>query len=219
MNKNKVSYKGFTFKRINEPRFKHLWLLLSWVGYFIMFFLTERLIPAQNCHPIHCFLDDIVPFCEWFVIPYVGWYLLIAGSLIYFLNYDVESFKHMQKYITVVWVIAVVIYIVYPSRQDLRPTEFLRDNILTRSVQYLYSIDTNTGVCPSLHCAFSLAAVSAWLRKKDSSVLWKVFIVVFAISICLSTVFIKQHSAIDFFAALPVCIIAELIASYKKKAH
>ena len=29
------------------------------------------------------------------------------------------------------------------------------------------------------------------------------------IMICLSTMFIKQHSAVDLFAAIPVCLIAE----------
>ena len=30
--------------------------------------------------------------------------------------------------------------------------------------------------------------------------------------ICLATMFIKQHSAVDFFVALPVCLLAEGIA-------
>jgi len=34
--------------------------------------------------------------------------------------------------------------------------------------------------------------------------------------ICLSTMFIKQHSAVDFFAALPVCLLAEGIV-YKDR--
>lgn len=33
--------------------------------------------------------------------------------------------------------------------------------------------------------------------------------VVAVILICLSTMFIKQHSAVDVFAALPVCLLAE----------
>ena len=36
--------------------------------------------------------------------------------------------------------------------------------------------------------------------------------IVLAVMITLSTLFIKQHSAVDFFAALPVCLLAEGIA-------
>ena len=41
--------------------------------------------------------------------------------------------------------------------------------------------------------------------------LWKGFVVVAVILICLSTAFIKQHSIVDAFVALPVCVLAEAI--------
>lgn len=211
MRKAAVDYRDFRLSRINEPRFSHLKLLLGWVGYFIMFFLTENLIPAESCYPVHCALDDVIPFCEVFVIPYVGWYLLIIFSLVYFLRYNVDSFKRLQTYIIVTQVVAVAIYILFPSRQDLRPEVFERDNILTRCVSLLYTLDTNTGVCPSLHVAYSLGIASVWTKQKDVPGLLKAFVVVAVVLICLSTMFIKQHSAVDFFVALPVCLLAEWI--------
>ena len=214
-----VDYREFRFSKLNEPRFSHLWLLLGWVGYFVLYFLTEKLIPAEACMPVHCVLDDLIPFCEWFVIPYVGWYLLIVGSLLYFLLYNVQNFRRLQIFIIVTQVVAMVIYIVFPNRQDLRPEVLPRDNFLTDIVGLLYAADTNTGVCPSLHCAYSIGIASVWLKEKSASSGFKVFIVVLAATICLSTMLIKQHSAVDFFAALPVCLLAEVIAcgSYWKE--
>lgn len=209
MKKPIVNYREFRLKRLNEPQFSHLKLLLGWVGYFILYFLTENLIPPESCHVVHCRLDDIIPFCEWFLIPYVFWYLLIVGSLLYFALYDPDSFRKLMTYIIITQVVAMAVYILWPSRQDLRPEEFARDNLLTRSVAFLYSFDTNTGVCPSLHVAYSLGILSVWLRQKDASLLWKIFVVVAVILICLSTAFIKQHSVVDIIAALPVCLLAE----------
>lgn len=209
MRKPVVDYRTFRLSRINDPRFCHLKLLLGWVGYFILYFLTENLIPAEVCTPVHMWLDDVIPFCEWFLIPYVFWYVLIVISLGYFLLYHVDSFRRLQTYIIITQVTAMAIYILLPSRQDLRPAEFPRDNFLTRCIGILYSADTNTGVCPSLHVAYSLGMVSVWVKQKDVSLLWKAFVIVAAIFICLSTMFIKQHSAVDFFAALPVCLLAE----------
>ena len=60
--------------------------------------------------------------------------------------------------------------------------------------------------------AYSIGIVSAWLKERDVHKMWKIFVVIAAILICLSTMFIKQHSALDFFAALPVCLLAEIIA-------
>lgn len=211
MKKPVVDYRGFRLSKLRDPQFSHLLLLLGWVGYFILYFLTENLIPAENCHIIHSRLDDIIPFCELFLIPYVFWYLLIVISLGYFALYNIESFKKLQTYIIITQVVAMAVYIIYPSCQNLRPTEFPRDNFLTDCVGLIYSFDTNTGVCPSLHCAYSIGIGSVWLREKDVSNLWKGFIVLAVILICLSTMFIKQHSAVDFFAALPVCALAEIL--------
>mgnify|MGYP004529642915 CR=1 FL=1 len=212
MRKPVVDYRKFRLNKINDPQFSHLKLLFGWVGYFLFYFLTENIIPAKICTPVHCRLDDIIPFCEWFLIPYVGWYLLIVVSLLYFALYNINNFKRLQIFIIVTQVAATAIYIIFPSRQDLRPIEFARENFLTDCVSFLYAFDTNTGVCPSLHCAYSIGITSVWLKEKQASVFAKTFVVVFTILVCLSTMFIKQHSVIDFFAALPICFLAEIIA-------
>ncbi|MBE6991350.1 MAG: phosphatidic acid phosphatase [Ruminococcaceae bacterium] len=207
-----VNYKEFSLSKINEPQFSHLKYLWGWIGYFILFFLTERFIPAEKCSPIHCALDDMIPFCEYFAIAYVFWYVLIVVSLLYFALYDPSFFKQLMTYIIVTQVVAITIYVLFPSRQDLRPEVFPRDNILTRLMGFIYSVDTNTGVCPSLHVSYSLGIASTWLKYKDSSKLWKCFVVVAVVLICMSVAFVKQHSVLDIAAAVPVCLLAEIIA-------
>ncbi len=211
MKRTALDYREFRLSKINDPQFSHLKLLLGWIGYFILFFLTENLIPEESCHIIHSPLDDIIPFHEGFLIPYVFWYLLIVISLGYFLLYNIDSFKKLQTYIIITQIIAMAVYIIYPSCQELRPSDFPRDNFLTDCVKLLYSLDTNTGVFPSLHCAYSFGIASVWLKEKKAAKLWKVFVVISVTLICLSTVFIKQHSVSDFFAAIPVGIIAEIL--------
>lgn len=216
MKKPVVDYRQLRLRKLTDPQFSHLLLLLGWVGYFSLYFLTENLIPVENCTVIHSPLDDWIPFCEWFFIPYVGWYLLVAGSLLYFALYNVDGFRRLSVYIIITQVVAMAIYILFPNMQDLRPEVFPRDNWLTDGVAFLYSFDTNTNVCPSLHVAYSLGLVSVWTKQKDVSVWWKTFVVMAVILICLATVFIKQHSVIDVFAALPVCLLAEVLV-YRKR--
>lgn len=212
MRKPVVDYRTFRLSKIKEPQFRHLLFLLGWVGYFILYFLTETFIPQEKCYPIHCWLDDVIPFCEYFVIPYVGWYFLIAGSLIYFALYNPENFKNMSKFLLVCQIVAMVIYIAFPNRQDLRPEVFPRENIFTAILGGIYRIDTNTGVCPSMHVAFSVGMASTWLKEKSASKLCKCLITAFCISVCISVAFVKQHSVVDIFVAIPVCILAEWIA-------
>lgn len=207
------------FNKIAQPQYRHLLLLLGWVFYFILYFLTERFIPSQRCISVHCFLDDLIPFREVFVVPYVFWYFLVAGSLLYFLLYDIENFKKLSVYILITQVIAMASYILVPTRQDLRPTEFPRDNVFTHMVQLLYAIDTNTNVCPSLHVGYSLGIASVWLKKKDAPLWVKAFVVLTVILVCMSVTFIKQHSVLDFFAAIPMCLLAEYFTFYRKNTH
>lgn len=212
MRKPVVDYRTLRLSNLTSKEFRHLFLLLGWVGYFLLYFLTENLIPAEDCYPVWCKLDDIIPFNEWFVIPYVGWYVLIVISLGYFLLYNVENFKGLQTYIIITQVIAMTCYILWPTRQDLRPAEFPRENALTWLMGIIYNADTNTGVCPSLHVAYSLGIASAWLKEKSAAWYVKTVVVIFVILVCLSVAFTKQHSVVDIFAALPVCLVAEILA-------
>ncbi len=207
-----VDYRKLRLYNITSPEYRHLLLLSGWLVYFVLYFLTENLIPPEHCYPVHCRLDDFIPFCEYFLIPYFGWYGLIVYSLWHYLRYDIAQFKSLQIYIMITQGLAMACYILFPTRQDLRPESFANDNIFTALIGLLYQADTNTGVCPSLHVAYSLGIASAWLKDRQASRGAKGFVTVFVILVCLSTMFIKQHSAVDFFAALPVCLIAERFA-------
>ena len=151
----------------------------------------------------------MIPFNEVFVIFYVGWFLLVAGSLAYTFFYDVESFKRLQIYLMITQALAMLCYIVYPSVQDLRPAVFPRQNFFTWILGIIYSFDTPTGVCPSLHVAYSLGILSVALKDKDLSGWLKAALSLFVLMVCLAVCFVKQHSSIDVVAALPVCLLAE----------
>ena len=206
-----VSYRELSFRTIREKRFSHLFLLLGWVGYFLLYTLTENLIPAENCHVIHCALDDVIPFCEWFLLFYASWYVLIVLSLLYFLHWDVPSFRKLQIFIMITQAVAMLIYILWPSRQDLRPETFPRQNFLTWGMGIVYGFDTNTGVCPSLHVAYSIGIASVWLREKEVRPLWRGLITALCVLISISTAFVKQHSVLDILAALPLGLLAEIL--------
>ena len=113
----------------------------------------------------------------------------------------------------------MLIYIVFPTCQELRPEHFDEPNILTDFITGFYSFDTNTNVCPSLHVIGSFAAMFAlWDCKRFQNVAWKIVFGIIAVCISLSTVFMKQHSAVDVIAALPVCALGWWLGYGKKEA-
>lgn len=213
-----VDYRQFRLSRIREPQFAHVKLWLTWAVYFALYFLTENLIPAENCHVIHCHLDDVIPFNEYFLIFYTGWYVLVFGSLLYYFLYDVSRFRQLDLYIFITQMVAMACYILVPTRQDLRPEVFPRENVFSWIMGLIYTLDTNTGVCPSLHVAYSLAILAVYWRDENISRLWKAILLVLVILISLSTAFVKQHSMVDVFAAIPTALIGEWLIYHRKQS-
>ncbi|MDL2300609.1 phosphatidic acid phosphatase [Clostridiaceae bacterium OttesenSCG-928-D20] len=202
-------YRRLRINNISSDEFKHLKLLMFWPIFGILFAIVERYYIVDYYYPIHSPIDDLIPFNELFLIPYLFWFVFLVGMHLYTLVYDIDCFERMIKYIILTYFSAITIYIIFPNCQLLRPTEFARDNILTRFIQGFYQFDTNTNVCPSIHVIGSLAVMEAGLYSKTIKSKWiKAGFVITAVLICASTVFMKQHSIIDVIAALPICLLA-----------
>jgi len=206
-------YSGLSLRTLHEKRFRHLLLLASWILYVALYMLTENCIPYEKCTPVHCALDDLIPFCEYWAFFYCLWYFLILFSVLYFLRTDVKSFTRMQIFIIITQIIGIICYVLYPTRQDMRPASFERDNVFTRIMALLYSLDTPTGVCPSLHVAYTCAVVSTYFHKKDFPAWVKALSVVLFLCISLSTLFVKQHSFIDVIFGILTGLIAEMLTN------
>lgn len=213
-----IDYRKLRLNNISTDEFKHLKMLLFWPMFGLLFLFVERFYQVDNYYPMYCKLDDLVPFCEWFLIPYLFWFVFLVGMHLYTLLYDIDTFNRMMKYIIITYSAAIIIYLIFPTRQELRPVSFERDNILTRFIAEFYQFDTNTNVCPSIHVIGSLAVMEAalWSKKINSNGIKAAFVVM-AVLICLSTVFMKQHSIIDLLAALPICFIAHFLCYRKTK--
>ena len=47
--------------------------------------------------------------------------------------------------------------------------------------------------------------------KKKLAKGWKLALTFFVVMVCVSVCFVKQHSALDVLAALPLCLLAEAL--------
>lgn len=197
-----ADYRRLRISNLRSPEFSHLLLLLFWPVYGISFFILEA-VWIRDYHPVYCFVDDYIPFCEFFVIPYYFWFIFLIGMSLYSLLFDIGTFRKYMWYIIITYSLTTLIYIIYPTSQGLRPAGFARDNIFTDIVAWLYDFDTNTNVCPSLHVIGSFAVLFAvWNDKGLSSRKMRMWFVIATALISLSTVFLKQHSIIDVVTAV-----------------
>lgn len=215
-----VDYRGFRLGKLNDVEYRHIKLLLFWPLFGLMFLFVERIYPVERYYPVSCPLDEAIPFCELFLFPYLFWFVYMVGMHLYTFFYDIEAFKKLMKFIIITFSVTMLIYLVFPTCQELRPTMFERDNVLTRFMRGFYQFDTNTNVCPSLHVTGSLAVMfTAFHCKKLKGLGWKLGFGISAFLICISTVFLKQHSVMDVVAALPISLIAYGICFLPRKGR
>lgn len=213
-----IDYRNFSLSKLHSEEFGYLWYILYWPLFGLMFLAVERIFIRESYTPIYCPLDDLIPFCEIFLIPYLFWFVYLVGMHIYALLFDKDAFVRLMRFIIVSYTVSMVIYIIFPNCQELRPVSFERDNIFTRFLAGFYNFDTNTNVCPSIHVIGSLAVLySSWNSKLFSGRAMRVVFTVIAVLISISTVFLKQHSIIDIFAAIPVCLLAGFVTSLMGK--
>lgn len=179
-----------------------------WLPFYLLaFFLLER-IPGRVYWPTQFPLDSLIPFCEWFVIPYCLWYPLLVGVGVWLWMKNPAAFRRYMRFLAVTFLLSELTWCLLPSVQELRPAALPRDNPLTALIAGLYQIDTNTNVFPSVHV---VGAVGAALAVQDGAGknralqggAW-----LLAALICLSTVFIKQHSLADVTSGLVLSLLA-----------
>lgn len=213
-----VDYRAFRLLKLNTPEFGHLKYLLFWPVYGLLFLTVERLWIRDSYYPMYCALDDRIPFCEYFLIPYLFWFVFLVGIHIYTLLFDVDSFKKFMQFTIITYSAAILIYMLFPNCQELRPLVFERDNLLTRFMAGFYQFDTNTNVCPSVHVIGSAAVMfCAWNSRHFGRTGWRIVFCLTAMLISVSTVFLKQHSVLDVVVAIPICTIAYFIVYRKRK--
>jgi len=202
-----VDYRKLRPSNLNTPEFSHLLMLLFWPLYGIVFFTLEQLLDLEY-HVMYSFIDDFIPFCEFFVIPYYFWFVFMIGMLVYSFLFNIDTFRKYMKFIIISNSITLLLYFIFPTSQELRPTEFARDNIFVDIVRMLYDFDTNTNVCPSLHVINSFAVCfAAWHDKNFKKPSWRCFFACSTVLISISTVMLKQHSIIDVAVAVILCVL------------
>ena len=96
------------------PKYKHAWPLLYFFIYLPWFLILEQKITPDyaGLHIIHCPLDDMIPFCEWFVIPYLIWFLYIPAVFLFLFYHSKKEFYRMCAYEFTGMTIALIVYTV-----------------------------------------------------------------------------------------------------------
>lgn len=176
-------------------------------AYMVFYFVTFALIENWNrLHytVIHTTVDDMIPFCEFFIIPYLLWFIYVCGFTLYMLAQDEKSYHEVCTFLVIGMTAFLAVSMVFPNILFLRPDTVPGNGICSYLCERLYAIDTPTNVTPSIHVYNSLCVmIAVWRTQagKMRSTVVKILMTALGFSIILATMFLKQHSFSDVLIA------------------
>jgi len=158
-------------------------------------------------------LDARIPFLPGFVIPYLGWILLLVALLAYGAFREPRMFIRMMLCLMAGFSTAVLIFWLFPTCCGLRPEVLPERGLCASLVRFVYWVDADANACPSEHIIGVFAiAFAVWDSKALSRPWIRGATLLASLAIAASTVLIKQHAALDLIAAVPVSLLSRAFA-------
>ncbi len=191
-------------------------------AYGILYLLGFQYVEQRTVRPyiFHMKIDDYIPFCPYFIVPYFLWFLFISAVVLYFafINKSRKEYWQLICSLGIGMTLFIIVSLIFPNGQELRPS-LSGDGIFIEMVRYLYKVDTPTNVFPSIHVFNTIACCIAVFRHKGFRFkrLVPAAAGILGVLIVLSTVFLKQHTLLDVAGAIILNIFCYQLL-YKPKA-
>lgn len=163
----------------------------------------------SKIHDVKRPVDDKIPFLPWTVLPYCFWFPLIVFYPLVVFRTDPYSYCSYLMTMVMEIMISVVCYLIYPTsfQRPVPPNDFWGN-----FMKFIYHGSYRGLNCaPSLHCSscFLVICVSSTCVGMN---LWiRIFTILIAVMIVLSTLTTKQHTLIDVLTAVPLFMISRFV--------
>lgn len=183
------------------------------VIYMALFFYLE-VRPPEDVHIIRCALDDMIPHVPAFVFPYLSWFPYIAAcAYLAMRNLREEEYVWSLLLLGGGMTLFLIGCFVWPSGLDLREgIAYDMGTVSGRLLHFVQTVDAPKSVFPSMHVYVTLVLQYTLELQRRRLPLWGLMLGrVTAALIIVSTMFTKQHSALD--AAGAIILFAALLAA------
>ncbi|MBU3158890.1 phosphatase PAP2 family protein [Clostridium frigoris] len=153
-----------------------------------------------NTNDLFTFVDKLIPFNKFFILPYVSWYIFIAVFSVILCIADKEKYFKLLITLNIGMITCYIIYYFYPTyvpRPLILGTDFFSNLVLN-----LYAADNPYNCFPSIHVLNSVLIALYIYESEKVSKCTKVICIIMSVSIILSTMFIKQHYFADVIAGV-----------------
>ena len=190
-------------------------ILLLWPVEIIWYSVLNHTQTVETSHIIYTPLDDKIPYIKYFVYIYVSWFLFIFACLLYTLIKSRKDFLRATTSALMGMYPTLLFCTLFPSWHLLRPAD-TGGGLSGFIVSIIYASDNPAVIYPSMHVLVSLllAIRMTFAESMKNKPFWKAAIIIHAVLICLSTVFIKQHSVADVLLALVLVPVYDSVSRF-----
>lgn len=184
-------------------KYKHGIPLALYGAVYLLWFILLEQRKTTDYMVVHMNIDDYIPFCEVFVVPYLLWFVYVPAVLLYLFFRNREDYWKNVVFLCTGMTVFLIISTFIPNIHHLRLRQFPRENVFTWIIGLLWKTDTPTNLFPSIHVFNSLGAHFAVIsNEKLSANKWiRRGSLLLCVSIIFSTMLIKQHSMFDVLTA------------------
>lgn len=145
-------------------------------------------------------IDKKIPFVKLFALPYFTWYIFIPATIVYIYFFYENNYYRIIASIILGMLISFLIYYYF---QTTVPRPVLNGNdFLTNLLRFIYTMDSPFNCFPSIHVLTCYLMIKGIDKKNESYHADKIIISIIAVTIILSTQFIKQHVILDLISAI-----------------
>ena len=171
-------------------------LLVNYASYFLTRPFTTKLYHYDMTLPI----DEGIPLVPWTVVIYFGCYLfwIVNYVLACRQNRD-EAFRFCCAEILAKFA-CMCFYILLPTT-NVRPA-VEGTTVFDELMRLLYQMDAADNLFPSIHCLVSWFCVIGVRKNPNIPLAYKVFSVLLAVAVFVSTLTTKQHVIVDIIGAV-----------------
>ncbi|WP_392485990.1 phosphatase PAP2 family protein [Haloimpatiens sp. FM7315] len=162
--------------------------------------IYTKLNHCRGIEKILCtFIDEAIPFCKFFSVPYMLWYAYVGIFLGLLCIMDKKNYIRLLIGLNVGMLLCYLIYYLFPTFVP-RPS-VIGSDIFSNMVRFIYEADNPYNCFPSIHVLNSLLVALYVNRSIKLNNTIKLISSICSLTIILSTMVLKQHYILDVMAS------------------